>query len=216
MAFIVIIGIATLAVYLVGNKGSETQSGKTAGTEDKSTVKAKPSKSQTNKKAQSKPKGKAAKKESEEEITNSYDKTISKDLDDAENLLKTKKIEKAKRAFEQLVKGHPNSPRAMYGLARSLDNLADSMRSNQILQEAIDTYEKVGKVKDCPSPLKRLAVLKQAERVSFLGKSHIAVKVLDNLAKDMPQDVEVWNKLGIQCLMSGNQNKAKKAFTQVL
>ena len=216
LAFIIIIGIATLAVYLVGNKKSEIESSKTAGTENKEKhVKPKQSKSQTNKKAQNKPKEKAVKKDLNEEITNSYDKTISKELDEAEKLLKGKKIEKAKRAFEQLVKDHPDSPRAMYGLGKSLDNLADNMRSNKILQEAVDTYGKVGEVKDCPPPLKRLAVLKQAERVGFLGKSHIAVQVLEKLATEMPEDLEVWNKFGVQCLMSGNQNKAKKAFTQV-
>jgi predicted Zn-dependent protease len=220
VAFIVIIAIATAAVYLVKSKNPQTENVKTDETEPKP-PKEKPgktktsSKSQTNKKAQDKPKEKAAKKASQETITNIYDRTISKELDEAEKLLKTRKHEKAKRAFEKLVKDHPASPRAMHGLAKSLDELADVMRSNEILQEAIDTYEKVGKVKDCPMPLKRMAVLRQAERVSFLGKAYIAVHILESLAAELPDDLEVWNKVGVQCLLNGNQGRAKKAFKQV-
>ena len=220
-AAIVILAIATAAVYLVGSKKSKTDNVKTDG-KDPKTSKEKPvndkteSRSKSSKKTQDKVKKKAVKKESQEQITNNYDKTISKELDETEKLLKAKKsLEQAKSAFEKLVRNHPNSPRAMYGLARSLDDLADMRRSNQILQEAIDTFEKVGKVKDCPIALKRKAVLRQAERVSFLGKTHLAVHALENLAQELPQDLEIWNKLGIQCLMSGNQNKAKKAFKQV-
>ncbi|CAB3994074.1 aspartyl asparaginyl beta-hydroxylase-like, partial [Paramuricea clavata] len=222
VAFIVIIAIATAAIYLVRSKTPQTVNVKTDETEPKR-PKEKPgktktsSKSQTNKKAQDKPKEKATKKASQETIiTNSYDKTISKELDEAEKLLKTRKHEKAKRAFEKLVKDHPASPRATHGLAKSLDELADVMRSNEILQEAIDTYGKVGKVKDCPMPLKRMAVLRQAERVSFLGKAYIAVHVLESLAAELPDDLEVWNKLGVQCLLNGNQGRAKKAFKQAL
>lgn len=152
----------------------------------------------------------------EEAITNTYDKTISKELDEAEKLLKLRKHESAKRAFEKLVNAHANSPRAMYGLAKTLDEYADEMRSNKILQEAIETYEKVGHVKDCPLPLKRKAVMRQAERAAFLGKSHISVQALENLGMELPQDLEIWNKLGVQCLMSGNQARAKKAFKQVI
>ena len=224
VAFIVIIAAATAAVYLVGSKKEEIESTKTdeKKTEQPKTdekekpVKAKvSSKSQTSKKSQGKPKVKAAKKDTKEAITNSYDKTITKELDKAEKLFETKQYEKAQRAFEKLVKDHPDSPRAMHGLAKSLDEVADVRRSNQILQEAVDTYGKVGNVKDCPLPLKRMAVLRQAERVSFLGKSYIAVHVLENLAMEMPQDLEVWNKLGVQCLLNGNEDRAKKAFKQV-
>ena len=219
LAFIIIIAAATTAVYFVGSKKSET---KTGGTDEvklpkEKVTKAKTSsKSETSKKAQDKPKVKKAKKDSKEAITNSYDKTISKELTEAEKFLKKKQHERAKKEFEKLVKNHPDSPRAMYGLAKSMDDLADVMRSNQILQEAIDTYGKVGKVKDCPLPLKRMAVLRQAERVSFLGKSYIAVHVLESLASELPDDLEVWNKLGVQCLLNGNEGRAKKAFTQSL
>jgi aspartate beta-hydroxylase len=202
-------------VYFIGSKKAETETVKTDGNEAKPS-KEKPAKAKTSKSQKHKPKTvKKAKKDLKEEITNSYDKTISKELEEADKLFKSKQYEKAKQAFEKLVKDHPYSPRAMHGLAKSLDELADVRRSNQILQEAIDTYEKVGKVRDCPLPLKRMAVLRQAERLSFLGKSHVAVHVLEDLAPELPDDLEFWNKLGVQCLLNGNQDRSKRAFKQV-
>lgn len=219
LAFVVIIGIATAAIYFIGER---TSGNETAKTDESKSAKEKPvkdkasSKTQaSSKKAKEKTKMKPAKKDKNAAITNAYDKTILNDLDEAEKLLKAKQVEKAKRAFEKLVREHPNSPRAMYGLARSLDDLADLRRSNQILQEAIDSLGKVGNVKDCPMALKRLAVMRQAERASFLGKTNIAVKVLEDLAKSLPSDLEVYNKLGVQFLLHGNQNRAKKTFKEV-
>lgn len=38
---------------------------------------------------------------------------------------------------------NPMSPRARYGKARALDQLAEKKHSNSLLQEAIDAYENV-------------------------------------------------------------------------
>ncbi|XP_028405114.1 aspartyl/asparaginyl beta-hydroxylase-like [Dendronephthya gigantea] len=213
LAFVVIIGIATAAIYFIGEK---TNVDETAKPDDIKVAKEKPVKNKKGQKAKEKTKAKPAKKDQNAAITNAFDKTILKDLDEAEKLLKTKQVEKAKRAFEKLVRDHPDSPRAMYGLARSLDELADVRRSNEILQEAIDSLGKVGKIKDCPVALKRLAVMRQAERASFLGKTNVAVQVLEDLAKSLPPDLEVYNKLGVQFLLHGNQHRAKKAFKESL
>ena len=208
VAFVVIILLATLAIYFVGS-GSAPK-GDPKGNDK--VVKETGSKSQT-KKEEKVPKKKP--KDSQSAITNKYDKTIAKQLEDGEKLIKKKDVDRAHRTFEKLVKNHPDSPRAMYGLARSLRELADVKRSNQIMQQAIDTFGKVDEVKECPLALKKLAVIKQAENLAFLGKSRDAAKVLRELSKSLPRDAEVWSKMGVQFLMSGQNGPAKKAFQEV-
>ena len=203
MAFVVIILLATLAIYFVGS-GSAPK-GDPKGNDK--VVKETGSKSQT-KKEEKVPKKKP--KDSQSAITNKYDKTIAKQLEDGEKLIKKKDVDRAHRTFEKLVKNHPDSPRAMYGLARSLRELADVKRSNQIMQQAIDTFGKVDEVKECPLALKKLAVIKQAENLAFLGKSRDAAKVLRELSKSLP-----WSKMGVQFLTSGQNGPAKKAFQEV-
>lgn len=207
VAFVIVILVATIAIYFVGRSKTTKDDPK-----DKDNVK------ETAGKSPSKEKKKVVKKkpkDSQNLITNKYDKTISKQLTDADKLLKKKEIERAHTLFEKLVRDHPDSPRAMYGLAKSLDELAEVKRSNQILQQAIDTYGKVDKVKNCPVALKRLALMRQAERLAFLGRSHVAANVLKELSKSLPHDVEVYNKMGVQHLMSGQNGQAKKAFQEV-
>jgi aspartate beta-hydroxylase len=42
-----------------------------------------------------------------------------------------------------ILRTSPSSPRALYGNARALDQLAEKKHSNSLLQKAIDTYERV-------------------------------------------------------------------------
>ena len=213
VAFIVVLAVATTVIYVVGQNKTTL---KEKGGEDKrkTTPVTKKVKNEKIKKDQKVQKEEVAKKK-RPLITNKYDKVILDQLKDAEKVLKNRDIERAKKKFESLVKAHPNSPRSMYGLAKSLDDLADLRRSNEILKEAISTFSKVGKIKDCPRALHRMAVFRQAERLAFLGRSDSAAAALRDLAQSLPDDIEVLNKLGVQYLIKANNREAKEAFKKV-
>lgn len=106
------------------------------------------------------------------------------------------------RAFETLVQQHPQSPRARYGKAQVLysttaqycspvnwyctdtlnvvtticwqaeDDLAEKLRSNDMLQRAINSYRDAAELPDVTSDLLRAALKRQAERQQFLGNTN--------------------------------------------
>lgn len=88
------------------------------------------------------------------------------------HLFVQKNLERANDHFEQLLTKYPNSPRALYGKARSLDKLAEKQRSNKMLEEAIATYQKVMDAKDTPDELFKKAGLKLGEKLEFRGNNH--------------------------------------------
>ncbi|PFX28190.1 Aspartyl/asparaginyl beta-hydroxylase [Stylophora pistillata] len=147
-------------------------------------------------------------------ITNSYDKSITKELDKAQSILDKDQIADALQRFEALTKKYPKSPRAMYGKAQSLDKLAEQRQSNNILLESIETYRKAADTPNCPTELKRRAVRRQAERLSFLGRSGQAANVLRRLLDELPGDIEVMNELGVQYLMTGKNRDAENIYNQ--
>jgi Flp pilus assembly protein TadD len=96
-----------------------------------------------------------------------------------------------------------------------LDKLSEKRQSNELLQEAISAYAKVPDVLDCPLELKRLALSRMAERLSFFGKMRESAEVYEKLSNLYPMDIEILKELGVQYLMYGNNNDAKKIFRKV-
>lgn len=148
-------------------------------------------------------------------ITNSFDKSIAKELDKVQSVLDKGQIADALHKFEALANKYPRSPRAMYGKAQSLDKMADIKRSNDILQQSIDTYGQTADMPNCPLELKRRAARRQADRLSFLGRSGQAANVLRRLMNELPGDIKVMNELGVQYLMSGKNRDAENVYNQV-
>ncbi len=153
--------------------------------------------------------------DSQAAITNSFDKSISKELEKAQSVLDKGQIADAVFKFETLANKYPKSPRAMYGKAQSLDKLSELKQSNEILQQSIDAYSKVTEMPNCPAELKRRVVHRQADRLSFLGKSGQAAYVLKKLLNELPGDVKLMNELGVQYLMSGRSRDAEHIYSQV-
>ncbi|XP_067888001.1 aspartyl/asparaginyl beta-hydroxylase-like isoform X1 [Heterodontus francisci] len=159
-------------------------------------------------------KGPAKKKKPK--LLNKFDKTIKTELDAAEKLRKKGKSEEAVKAFNELLSSYPQSPRAKYGKAQSEDDLAEKMRSNEILQRAINTY---GEVADMPNPtadLVKLAMKRQANRQQFLGHIKRSVVTLQKLVDRYPDDVSIKNELGVGYLLLGDNNNAKNVYEEVL
>lgn len=158
---------------------------------------------------------KASPSDSSAAITNRFDKSIAKELSKAQSILDKGQIVDAVHKFETLANKYPKSPRAMYGKAQSLDKLSELKQSNEILQQCIDAYGRVPEMPDCPTELKRRAVQRQADRLSFLGKAGQAAQVLKRLLNELPGDIKIMNDLGVQYLLSGRNREAENIYSQV-
>ncbi|XP_059692276.1 aspartyl/asparaginyl beta-hydroxylase [Gavia stellata] len=157
-----------------------------------------------------------AKKKKKTKLLNKFDKTIKAELDAAEKLRKKGKVEEALRAFEALVNQYPQSPRARYGKAQSEDDLAEKMRSNEMLQKAINTYDEVVSLPNVPSDLIKLSLKREADRQQFLGRMRGSLVTLQKLVQLFPSDISFKNDLGVGYLLIGDNSNAKKVYEEVL
>ncbi|XP_075272202.1 aspartyl/asparaginyl beta-hydroxylase isoform X6 [Opisthocomus hoazin] len=157
-----------------------------------------------------------AKKKKKPKLLNKFDKTIKAELDAAEKLRKKGKVEEALRAFEALVNQYPQSPRARYGKAQSEDDLAEKMRSNEMLQKAINTYDEVVSLPNVPSDLIKLSLKREADRQQFLGRMRGSLLTLQKLVQLFPSDTSFKNDLGVGYLLIGDNSNAKKVYEEVL
>ncbi|XP_063249499.1 aspartyl/asparaginyl beta-hydroxylase isoform X2 [Prinia subflava] len=157
-----------------------------------------------------------AKKKKKPKLLNKFDKTIKAELDAAEKLRKKGKVEEALRAFEALVNQYPQSPRARYGKAQSEDDLAEKMRSNEMLQQAINTYDEVVSLPNVPSDLIKLSLKREADRQQFLGRMRGSLVTLQKLVQLFPSETSFKNDLGVGYLLIGDNSNAKKVYEEVL
>ncbi|KAL8182088.1 UNVERIFIED_CONTAM: hypothetical protein K2H54_042963 [Gekko kuhli] len=147
---------------------------------------------------------------------NKFDKGIKAELEAAEKLRKKGKAEEALKAFEMLVNKYPQSPRARYGKAQSEDDLAEKMRSNEILQRAISTYGEVASLPSVPDDLIKLTLKRRADRQQFLGRMRGSLVTLQKLVSLFPNDTSFKNNLGVGYLLIGDNSNAKKIYEEVL
>uniref|UniRef100_A0A672G4P9 Un-named hu7910 n=1 Tax=Salarias fasciatus TaxID=181472 RepID=A0A672G4P9_SALFA len=149
-------------------------------------------------------------------LLNKLDKTIKAEIDAAEKLRKKGKVEEALRGFEALVQQHPLSPRARYGKAQSEDDLAEKLRSNDLLQKAINSYREAAELPEATSDLLRAALKRRAERQQFLGRMRGSLMTLEKLVQIFPEDIGLKNDLGVAHLLLGDNKGAKKVYEEVL
>lgn len=82
--------------------------------------------------------------------------------------------ESALTLFEQIHKNHPTSPSAQYHYAKALDQLAELNRSNQLLQNAIDGYQKYLEFNTALNDIDfKTAAERCIDRMRFIGISAI-------------------------------------------
>lgn len=160
------------------------------------------------------PQEKAKKKKPK--LLNKLDKTIKSEIDAAEKLRKKGKLEEALKAFDSLVRQNPQSPRARYGKAQAEDDLAEKLRSNDMLQRAINTYGEAAELPDATSDLLRAALKRRAERQQFLGRMRGSLATLQRLVDIFPNDLSLRNDLGVAHLLLGDNKGAKKVYEEVL
>ncbi|XP_055364049.1 aspartyl/asparaginyl beta-hydroxylase isoform X3 [Betta splendens] len=155
-------------------------------------------------------------KKKKPKLFNKFDKSIKTEIDAAEKLRKKGKVEEALKAFEQLVQQYPHSPRARYGKAQAEDDLAEKLRSNDMLQRAITSYREAAELPDVTSDLLRAALKRRAERQQFLGRIRGSLATLEKLVQVFPDDISLKNDLGVAHLLIGDNKGAKKVYEEVL
>lgn len=85
--------------------------------------------------------------------------------------------ESALTLFKQIHQNHPKSPSAQYHYAKALDQLAELNRSNQLLQNAIDGYQKYLELNTALSDDDfKMAAERCIDRMRFIGISMIKSK----------------------------------------
>ncbi|XP_058524643.1 aspartyl/asparaginyl beta-hydroxylase isoform X2 [Ochotona princeps] len=155
-------------------------------------------------------------KKKKPKLLNKFDKTIKAEINAAEKLRKRGKIEEAIKAFEELVRKYPQSPRARYGKAQCEDDLAEKRRSNEILRGAIETYQEVANLPEVPTDLLKLTLKRRSERQQFLGHMRGSLLTLQRLVQLFPNDTSLKNDLGVGYLLIGDNDNAKKVYEEVL
>ncbi|XP_027860207.1 aspartyl/asparaginyl beta-hydroxylase isoform X6 [Xiphophorus couchianus] len=155
-------------------------------------------------------------KKKKPKLLNKVDKSIKSEIDAAERLRKKGNLDLALKAFDSLVQQHPLSPRARYGKAQVQDDLAEKLRSNDLLQSAISTYGEAAELPDVTSDLLRVALKRRAERQQFLGRMRGSLATLQKLVDVFPDDVGLRNDLGVAHLLLGDNKGAKKVYEEVL
>ncbi|KAM9417044.1 aspartyl/asparaginyl beta-hydroxylase-like isoform 22-T22 [Salvelinus alpinus] len=155
-------------------------------------------------------------KKKKPKLLNKFEKTIKTEIDAAEKLRKKGKVEEAVRAFDTLVQQYPQSPRCRYGKALAEDDLAEKMRSNDMLQKALSTYKEASELPNATPDLIKATLKKRAERQQFLGRMRGALATLEKLVQIFPEDVALKNDLGVAHLLIGDNKSAKRVYEEVL
>ncbi|XP_058250672.1 aspartyl/asparaginyl beta-hydroxylase isoform X3 [Hemibagrus wyckioides] len=149
-------------------------------------------------------------------LLNKFDKTIKAEINAAEKLRKKGKAEEALRAFEALVQKYPQSPRSHYGKAQSEDDMAEKMRSNEMLLKAVNTYREAAELPDAPAELIKTSLKRRADRQQFLGRTKGSLVTLERLVQIFPDDITLKNDLGVAHLLIGDNKGAKQVYEEVL
>ncbi|XP_070961000.1 aspartyl/asparaginyl beta-hydroxylase-like isoform X25 [Oncorhynchus clarkii lewisi] len=155
-------------------------------------------------------------KKKKPKLLNTFEKTIKAEIDTAEKLRKKGKVEEAVRAFDTLVQQYPQSPRCRYGKALAEDDLAEKMRSNDMLQKALSTYKEASELPNATPDLIKATLKKRAERQQFLGRMRGALATLEKLVQIFPEDMALKNDLGVAHLLIGDNKSAKRVYEEVL
>ena len=155
-------------------------------------------------------------KDSNSKIKNSANTKHSQELLLANQLLKQKNYQQALDAFNVFLKHHPTDPLALYGKAKALDELAEQQRSNPLLHQVIDAYQKICQQQECSNDLRKTAYLRLADRMSFVGHHNKAITVLQKLTAHFPGNVDILNKLGVQYLITNQISQAETIYRKVL
>jgi len=109
-----------------------------------------------------------------------------------------------------------NSPRAQLIKAKAQDALSRQKRSNQLLEEAINSFSKVLTMAQVPNAFIQEAANRCVDLMLFRGWNMRAQQVQKLLIQRFPLNATLHNRLGVLHLLSGQNGDAKRAFQTVL
>lgn len=148
------------------------------------------------------------------DITNAEDWEIREDLDLADAELNNGKPEIALNMFSAILTQHPRSPRAYYGKAQALDQLAEAKRSNQLLMSAINTYLEAIELPSIPDKLFLRLANRTVDRMRFKGLHMQAVPVHHKLISRFHDNPWHRNQLAVNYMMINRLADAELVLEQ--
>jgi len=111
---------------------------------------------------------------------------------------------------------HPNSSRARYGRAKTLDKIAEQKRSNALLDAAIDAYLHTLKAPNVPDPLLVLVAERTIDRMRFKGLHLKAVPVHELLINKFRFEPKYHVNYAITYLMVNRLKSAEAVLKKAL
>ncbi|KAL1493466.1 hypothetical protein ABEB36_011513 [Hypothenemus hampei] len=149
------------------------------------------------------------------DITNQEDYAFKEKIDAAQEQL-DKNAAFANKMFEELLDQHPFSPRAIYGKARALDNLAEQKQSNELVKQALSYYLRLLNAPDVPDKLFVCASERFINRARFMGQYKKAVAVHWLLIERFPDNATYLNNLAVTYLTVNLVSEARSVLQRVL
>ena len=133
-----------------------------------------------------------------------------------DNLLRDERWSTALEKFNEILKMFPASPRAIYGKAVALENLAREKKSNKLMDTAIDFYQKAGmETFQAKEDLKIASLMRLADLSSEQSQHQLSLKALEKLQEIRGRSYTIDNKIGLAHLAAGSNKKAKTHFLKV-
>lgn len=121
------------------------------------------------------------------------------------------------------------------------DDMAEKLRSNDMLLKAVNTYREAAELPDAPADLIKATLKRRADRQQFLGKylcslthPHMCISrsslnnyfltgrtkgslaTLERLVQIFPEDIPLKNDLGVAHLLIGDNKGAKRVYEEVM
>lgn len=80
-------------------------------------------------------------------------------------------VSRSLQKYDEILKDHASSPRALWGKGQALDKLSEQQRSNKLLEEAISVMDQALRLSKTPEALVLTIAERLADRQSFRGMS---------------------------------------------
>jgi len=134
-----------------------------------------------------------------------------------EKAIRRKKYKKALEEFKGILARFPQSPRGMFGKAETFCAFAEYKRSNKYLDLCIDAYWNVGIENILTNgELRRVALLRLADRATFRGKLQTSVRAWSELTCYFPEERHYARQVALTYLTAKKSNKALEQFKTVV
>lgn len=145
------------------------------------------------------------------------DRPLLLSLLSGDKLLRLGWYKEALEKFKDMQKSFPQSPRAQFGKAEALCQLARQEQNNTLLDECIEDYRQVGIVSFlAPMEFKIASLTRLVEPATFRGKSEVVLAAMEKLRELKPKSEDFACVLAIQYVKMGRLKEAKMQLEEVL